>query len=147
MNAELPRYWTPEFVEVFAEKLRTSDSFLRAAGSFSKTIILRVLDTPDGKDGTATYVFEKGKLVRHELVLEDAPSSSMRNAPFDSGKAFARTTAPYDLWVKLDRGEMNVAQALMSPDYNLEGPKIRIMRHIGTFNAMSATAASVNKRY
>ncbi len=93
-----------------------------------------------------TYRIKNGQ-VSEERREEPAPSRAIRDAPFDKKKAFARTTAPYAIWTKLDRGEMNVVQTLTSPDYHLEGPKLKIMANIGVFNAMSAVASRLPKRY
>ncbi|MCA9636222.1 MAG: hypothetical protein KC420_09375, partial [Myxococcales bacterium] len=123
-----------------------SDRFQRAAKSFSETLILRCLDTPDGKDCTATFTFERGRCVRHTYAEADAPSA-MRRQPFDKGQALARSTAPYELWVRLDRGEINVAQALVSPSYQVEGSKLKIMRHVGVLTAMNAVVAGIPKSY
>ena len=144
---QLPRYWTPAFVEKFVDALNSSPKFQRAARSFSATIVLRCLDTPDGEDCVSKYSFEKGRCTTHSFEREPAPSSRIRGAAFDKREALARTTAPYAVWTKLDRGEMNVAQALVSPDYSIEGSKLKIMRYIGVFTALGDVASSVQKRY
>ncbi len=143
----LPRYWTPAFVEKFVEALNSSTRFQKAARSFSQTIVLRCLDTPDKKDCVSKYTFVKGRCTEHSFTAEDAPSPSVRDEAFNKREMMARTTAPYSVWTKLDRGEMNVAQALVSPDYNIEGSKLKIMRYIGVFTALGDVASSVDKRY
>lgn len=145
--SDTPRYWTPAFVEQFVEALNTDAEFQRTAGSFSNTIILRCLDTPDGEDISAAYTFEDGEVVDVDLWIDDAPSDDLRNDPFDRDHALARATAPYDVWVKMDKGEMGVVQALSSPDYTIEGSTIKIMSNIGVFRGMNAVAAKVNKTY
>lgn len=142
-----PRYWTPAFVEAFVEALNTDDEFQQTAGSFSDTIILRCLDTPDGEDIAAAYTFEGGQVVDVDLWIDEAPSTALREEPFDRSEALARATAPYAIWTKLDRGEMGVMQALSSPDYQIEGSTIKIMANIGVFRGMNAVAAQVDKTY
>jgi putative sterol carrier protein len=142
-----PRYWTPEFVERFVEALNSDDDFQQAARSFSNTIELRCLDTPDGEDISAAYTFEDGTVVDVDLWIDDAPSAEMREEPFDSSAAMARATAPYDLWVKLDTGEMGVTQAITSPDYTIDGPMLRIMSNLGIFQGINRVAAEVDKMY
>ena len=146
MSDEPPRYWTPAFVDRLVEAINSSEKFQKTARSFSATVILRALDTPDHKDCAASYTFDKGRCVKHEFVEQDAPSR-LRDEPFDKRVALARTTAPYSIWLRLDRGEMNVGQALVSPDYKIEGSKLKIMRHIGVFTALGEIAASLPKRY
>jgi putative sterol carrier protein len=71
----------------------------------------------------------------------------MRNDAFDRSEALARATATYDVWTKLDKGEMNVMQALSSPDYQIEGSTIKIMANIQVFRGMNTVAAKVDKTY
>lgn len=145
--ADVPRYWTPEFVQHFVEALNSDDEFQSKASSFSDTIVLRCLDTPDGEDVSAGYTFEDGQVVDVDLWIDDAPSEQMRDDPFDKSKAMARATAPYDVWVKMDRGEMSATAALTSPNYNIEGSMMRIMSNMGVFKGMNVVAAKVEKTY
>ena len=146
MADNLPRYWTQDFLDVFVKALHDDADFQKATKKFSNRFALRCTDTPDGKDVVATYTVDHGK-VSVDMQEEEAPSSSIRNAPFDKKSLLARTTAPYGVWTKLDKGEMNVVGALTSPDYKLEGSKLKIMANIGVFNAMNAVAAKTPKSY
>lgn len=142
-----PQFWTPEYVEAFVEQMNSDPEFAKAARSFDDTIIFRCLDHPSGQDIEASYAIEKGEVVGAELAMEDAPSASFRDEPFDKKAALARATAPYDVWVKLDKGEMTPLGALTSPDYTIEGPKLKIMANMGVLNAMSAASKAVDKTY
>lgn len=142
-----PRYWTPAYIEAFVEAINDDDRFQEMASSFSETIIFRCLDTPDGEDVEASYTFEDGEIVDVDLWVDDAPSEELRGEPFKGRKALARATAPYALWCRLDRGEIGVMQAMASPDYHVEGSKLRIMTHIGIISRMGDIAAAVKKTY
>ena len=142
-----PRYWTPAFIEKFVDALNSDVDFEKTAGSFTDTIILRCFDTPGAQDVEAAYTFEAGQVTDVDVWMDDAPCMEMRNEPFDKDEAMARASAPYSIWVKLDRGEMNVLQALTSPDYSIEGPKLKILANIGVFNGMNDVAAGVEKTY
>ncbi len=144
--AELPLYWSAEQTREYVAALNQDPAFQKAARKFDDSVVFRCLDTPGGTDIEVTYRIKNGQ-VSEERREEPAPSRAIRDAPFDKKKAFARTTAPYAIWTKLDRGEMNVVQTLTSPDYHLEGPKLKIMANIGVFNAMSAVASRLPKRY
>lgn len=146
-DTNAPRYWTPEFVEEFVEALNTDETFQQTAGSFSNTIVLRCLDTPDGEDVSAAYTFQEGKVTDVDLWIDEAPSEAMRSDEFDSSEALARATAPYELWTKLDRGEIGVMKALSSSDYDIEGSMIRIMSNISVFRGMNEVASKVEKTY
>jgi len=145
--SDLPRYWTPGFVERFVEALNSDEEFQDTAGSFSKTVELRCLDTPDGEDVSATYTFEDGKVVDVDLWIDGAPSDAMREEPVDKSAVMARATADYDVWVRMDKGEMGAAEALASPDYQIEGSMMQIMSNMGTFRGMMSVAADVEKTY
>ncbi len=146
MSDELPLYWTESQTAGFVAALNQSAEFQKAARKFDGDIVFRCLDHPDGADIEVVYAIRRGP-VTMQWRGEPSPSSALRNAPFDKKRAFARTTAPFSVWVKLDRGEMNVVQAIASPDYHVEGPKLKIMANIGVFNAMSAVASKMPKRY
>lgn len=143
---ELPLYWSDAFVDVFVKALGDDAAFQKAARRFHGVVVLRCLDAPGGDDVEATYRIDAG-VVTASVRRERAPSSGLRQAPFDKAVALARTTASYDLWRALDRGEMSVVRAIASPDYHVEGSKLSIVSNIGVFNAMSAVAAGIDKRY
>lgn len=145
--ADAPQYWSPAFVERFVEALNTDEDFQNTARSFSSTIELRCLDTPVGDDVSARYAFESGQVVDVDLWMDEAPSEEMRNEPFDSSTTLARATAPYDVWVKLDTGELGVTAAITSPDYTIDGPMLKIMSNIGIFRGLNRVAAEVDKTY
>ncbi|MGF1466826.1 MAG: hypothetical protein ACFCGT_11900 [Sandaracinaceae bacterium] len=144
--AEPPLYWSAAFTDAFVANLQADEGFQRAARTFDQAIQLRCLDNPEGEDVAVTYRIRRGA-VEVERWAEAAPSAALRDDPFDGETLMARTTAPYRIWCRLDRGEMNVLQAIASPDYRLEGPKLKVLRNIRVFNAMSAVAAKTAKRY
>jgi len=147
MSDDAPRYWTPEFVERFVESVNGDEEFQDKAGSFSETVELRCLDTPDGEDVSATYSFEEGQIVDVDLWIDDAPSDQMRDEPVDKSEVMVRATAPYDVWVKMDKGEMGSTEALASPDYQIEGAMMKIMSNMGVFRGLNKVAAHVEKTY
>ena len=145
--ADRPQYWTPEFVEAFVEAMNDDAAFQKAAGSFTNTIIFRCLDHPTGEDIEAAYTFEDGQVTDVELWMEDAGDPDFRDDPFDKTAALARATAPYRVWVQLDKGEMTPLGALTSPDYQIEGPKLKIMSNMGVLNGMGDVASRIDKTY
>jgi putative sterol carrier protein len=147
MSDDAPRYWTPAFVERFVEAVNDDAEFQDTAGSFSETVELRCLDTPDDEDVSATYTFEDGQIVDVDLWIDDAPSEQMREEPVDKDAVMVRATAPYDVWVKMDKGEMGSTEALASPDYQIEGAMMRIMSNMGVFRGMNKVSANVEKSY
>lgn len=147
MSDSPPRYWSPAFVERFVHRLNRDDEFQEVAHSFSEAIELRCFDTPVGEDVSATYTFEEGSVVNVDLWIDEAPSEQMRSEPFDGNEILARATAPYDVWVKVDRGDLGATEALASPKYRIEGPLMRIMAHLDVFRGLNEVASDVEKTY
>ena len=145
--SDAPRYWTPAFVERFVESINSDEEFQDKAGSFSETIELRCLDTPDAEDISATYAFEEGRIVDVDLWIDEAPSEQMREEEVDTDAIMARATAPYDVWVQMDKGEMGAAEAIASPDYQIDGSMMQVMSNMGVFRGMMSVAAEVEKTY
>jgi putative sterol carrier protein len=145
--SESPRYWSPEYVERFVEALNSDDEFQDTAGTFSETVELRCLDTPDGEDVSATYAFADGQVVDVDLWIDEAPSDQMREEEVDTDAIMARATASYDVWVQMDQGEMGAAEAIASPDYQIEGSMMQIMSNMNVFRGMMSVAAGVEKTY
>jgi putative sterol carrier protein len=140
------QYWTPEFTDVYIAELNRDPDFQKASRKFSGVLVMRALDAPEGKDVEARYHVDRGR-VTVETDRQDAPSTDIRNRVFDKSRMFARTTAPYPMWCKLDRGDMNVVQAIVHPDYKVEGPKLKIVANMAMLNAMAAVAKRLPKKY
>ncbi|WP_103028386.1 SCP2 sterol-binding domain-containing protein [Salinibacter altiplanensis] len=145
--SDAPRYWMPEYVERFVEALNDDDAFQDTAGSFSETIELCCLDTPDDEDVSATYTFEGGQVTDADVWIDEAPSEQMREEGVDTDAVMARATAPYDVWVQMDQGEMGATEAIASPDYKIDGSMMQIMSNMGVFRGMMSVAADVEKTY
>ncbi|WP_103027523.1 SCP2 sterol-binding domain-containing protein [Salinibacter altiplanensis] len=145
--SDAPRYWTPEYVERFVQALNDDDAFQDTAGSFSETIELCCLDTPDDEDVSATYTFEEGQVTDADVWIDEAPSEQMREEGVDTDAVMARATAPYDVWVQMDQGEMGATEAIASPDYKIDGSMMQIMSNMGVFRGMMSVAADVEKTY
>jgi len=145
-DADLPLYATRAFADAFVDALNRDPGFQRASRSFRDAFVIRVLERPDGMDVTSTYRIDRGRARLDDFREAPAPAP-FRREPFDKTQALVRSTAPFSVWVRLDKGEMNPLQALASPDYTIEGPKLKVMANIGVVNALNAVAAKTPKRY
>ncbi|MEM9075145.1 MAG: hypothetical protein AAGE52_41995 [Myxococcota bacterium] len=144
---ELARYWTPEFTDSYIEALNKDATFQSAAKSMRESIALRCLDTPDKTDCYLVYAIDRGRISVAEWTEEPSPSSAVRNRAFSKRDALARTTAPYDFWMRLDKKEVGVIDVIMSPDYRLEGAKLKVLRYLRVFNRMGDLASELPKSY
>ena len=99
---ELHGYWTPGFTKLYEAALNADPAFQKATKSFKGTFLFRAMDTPWGTDAETTYEVDHGTVVASPSV-RPAPWVEMRNAPFDKHAHFARATAPFAIWAKLDR--------------------------------------------
>jgi hypothetical protein len=141
-----PLYGTRAFAERFVDQLNQDAGFQQAARRFRDAFVIRILDRPDGMDVTCTYRIDRGRASLEDF--REAPSPApFRGEPFDKKRALARSTAPYAVWVRLDRGDMSPVAALASPEYTIEGSKLKIMAQIGVVNALNAVAGRTPKRY
>lgn len=143
---DLPRYWSRAFIEAFVEHLNEDPDFQRHAHRFSDTIIFQCLDTPDGRDVRAEYDIDDG-FVTVRITDEDAPSATVRDGKFDSHSGMARATAPYHIWRRVDDGTLSIVGAMASPDYRIEGSRMKIMLNLSVLDALGKVASSMPKRY
>lgn len=141
-----PLYATRAFVDAFVDALNADPAFQKAARGFRDAITIRVWDRPDGMDCTTTYRIDRGRVTVDDFREAPTPAP-FRSEPYAKGSALVRSTAPFRVWTKLDRGEMNPLQALASPEYSVEGPKLKIMTNIGVVNAMNAVASRTPKSF
>ncbi len=143
------QYWTEAFTKVYIDALANDVEFQSACRGFDEHIQLRCLGFP-GEEGavdiSVDYHIAKGT-IDYAIREERAPCLELRNSGFDKKRFLARTTAPYPVWVKLDRKEMGVIDAILSPDYHFEGRKLKVLRHLKLFNLMGDIASRIPKKY
>jgi hypothetical protein len=143
----MARYFSREGVEQSIPIVNGSAQHLELAANLSGVVMLRALDTPDNKDVLVTYTFDKGRIVDHRYEAEDAPSR-LRDRPFrPMVDGLVRVTANYQTFVKLDRGEMNTADTVDSPDYNIEGNKLLILPLMQSFDSWNRVVRTIEKEY
>ncbi len=144
--SEPHRFWTPPIVDQMLEKLNSDEKFRKLASGVEAVIQLRCKDTPDGTDICATYHIHDSRLDLEEWDEMPAPAA-WRDAKLDKKKILARTTAPYDIWVKLDTGEFGVIDAIINPSYKFEGAKLKVLRHLRMFSRIADLSQELPKRY
>lgn len=142
----LPRLWTEELGRELVRLINQDAKMQKLGAKLNERIQLRCLDTPDGTDVAASYQFKNGQA---ELVVwDEQPSPApFRNDKFSKREFLARTTAPFRIWKALDKGEMGVIAAIISPDYKFEGAKMKVLANLRLFQRVSDLSSSINKRY
>jgi len=144
----MARYFSREGIKESMEIINQDRAHLEAAKLLTGKVALRVLNTPDAKDLIVTYSFEKGRCV--DWVYEEAPSPAreLRERRFRPVKdGLARVTANYATFVKLDKGEMEPADAVKSPDYQIEGSMLMIMPLMQAVDSWNRMVRKVPKTY
>lgn len=143
----MARFWTRESVAQSIEVINNDKEHLELAKLLSGKFLIRVLDTPDGKDILVTFTFDKGRCDGFVYEEEAAPSA-LRDRPFKPMMdGIARVTATYATFVKLDRGEMEPADAINSPDYAVEGSMLMIMPLMQGIESWNRKARGMPKEY
>ncbi|MCC6746110.1 MAG: hypothetical protein IT371_00540 [Deltaproteobacteria bacterium] len=143
----MARMFTREAITEGLEACNTDPAHLERAKLMSGTVVLRALDTPDGKDVLVTYTFDKGRCTKWVFEEEPAPSA-LRNRPFVPMKdGLARVTAAYQTFVKLDKGEMEPADAMNSPDYKIEANMMMILPLMQAVDSWNRKIRSIPKEY
>lgn len=140
------RLWSRTLADVLIAAINGDAKMKKLARKLNDTVQLRCFDTPDGTDVAARYGFSNGQAKLVEWVEEPAPAP-FRTDTFDKGQLLARTTAPYGIWVKLDKGEMGVIDAILSPQYKFEGQKLKVLRNLRVFQRISELSSEIDKVY
>ena len=143
----MERFWSEASVRETVDALNVDREHLELAANLSGTMVIRVLDDPDGQDIHACFRFDKGRCV--DWTYEAAPApSALRERPFKPMvDGLARVTANYDTFVKLDRGEIEVPDTVDSPDYSIEGNMLMLMPYMQAVDSWNRRARAVPKRY
>jgi len=143
----MARYMTREAVEESVAKLNSDPEHLEAAKLLTGRFYLRVLDDPDGNDVLLGFDFEKGKCINWTHESAPAPST-IRRRPFQPMKdGISRVTANYQTFVKLDKGEMEPADAINSSDYQIEGSMLILMPLMQAVDSWNRKVRSIPKTY
>jgi hypothetical protein len=143
----MARLFSRELTELAIAECNADPQHLERAALLTGTVILRAFDTPDGHDVQITYQFDKGRCVNHryESALAPAPFRQTRFKPVKDG--LARISAAYATWVKLDRGDIEPADALESPDYTIEANTLLLMPLMQSVNSWSEKVRAIEKDY
>ena len=143
----MARLFTKALIDESIEACNGDAGHLERAKLLTGKVILRAFEAPGSKDISVSYTFDKGRCTGYELVEENAPAS-FRGAPFTPMKdGLARISANYETFVKLDKGEIEPAAALNSPDYKIEGNMLMLMPLMQAVTSWTEKVRAINKEY
>ena len=143
----MARFFTRELTEQSIDFCNADAAHLERAKLLNGKMILCALDTPDKQDVFVTYTFKAGRCIEFKYETEAAPSA-LRKRPFVPFKdGVARVTASYTTFAKLDKGELEPADAMNSKDYKIEGNMIMLMPLMQAVDSWTKKVREIPKEY
>lgn len=143
----MARMFSRELTEEVVTVCNGDAGHLDKAKMLNGVMVLVALDTPDSKDVSLRYKFTKGHIDSFDFEEEDAPSELRDRSFRPMVDGLARVTAGYDTFVKLDKGEIEVADALSSADYKIDGNMIMLMPLMQAMESFSGKVRAMPKEY
>jgi hypothetical protein len=137
------KYYSREWCDEAQKKLNSDQQHLAAAKSLTGNFCFRIYNCPDGTDRIAYWEFDKGRCLSISLETKPAPAPEIRELPFDKNKTIARTSAPFERLLALNKGEVSVLKLLTDPSYKIEGPKMEAMKHMKGLNSWNRVCAGI----
>jgi putative sterol carrier protein len=143
----MARMFTKELIDTNIATCNGDPELLEKSKLLTGKVVMCALDTPDGKDVSVAYTFDQGKCTHYDFDEKDAPSA-LRDAPFrPMVDGLARITATYETFVKLDKGEIEPAEALNAPDYKIDGNMVMLMPLMQAVTAWTEKIRGIPKEY
>jgi len=139
-------YYGKQWLEACRDNLNNSEKHLKKGRKLNGIWDFRVWDGPDGKDRRATWTFENGRCVEVAFACQKAPWKELREMERNP-EHVGRFSCPYDMMMKLNKGEIGPLKALASPDYTMEGKKTIIFKMMQGLNSWNDHNAQVECRY
>lgn len=128
------KYGTLEYFQALAEALNKDEEFGKSG--MSTTYIYRFTDRQNASGGMLSYFlkFEKGKVVEVKEV------SDKEDAEFIG-------TGPYDILVKISKGELDGQQAMKDGTFKFKYFLFKAARYGKTLQRMGAVAQALPVEY
>lgn len=143
----MARLFSRELTEEGIEACNADAAHLERAKLLTGKVVLLAKDTPEGNDVQVAYTFDQGKCTGYDFDEQKAPSA-LRDTPFTPIKdGIARISAAYDTFVKLDKGEIEPADALNSPDYKIEGNMMMLLPLMQAVTSWTDKVRELPKEY
>ena len=142
MNTKF-KYYSKEWCQEAQKRLNGDLKHLAAAKNLTGTFSFRIYDCPDGTDRIASWEFDKGKCLNIAWEAKPAPAKEIRELPFDKSATRARTSAPFEMLLALNKGEIGILKLLTNPKYKIEGPKAEAMKYMKGLNSWNKVCMDI----
>jgi hypothetical protein len=140
------KFYTKAWLDEIARRLESDPRFAQDGKKLNGTFVFRIYDGPDGKDRRTQWTFKQGKALDYRYESHPSPWEELRKEPF-SANFVMRSSAPFTMAAKLNRGEISAARALTSPEYQVEGNKSMIMMMMKSINVWNEVATAIEVAY
>ena len=143
----MARYFTRELIEESVDFCNSDAEHIERSKMLNGKMVLLALDTPDNKDVHVTYAFENGRCTGYDFEEEPAPSSFRDRGFTPMVDGVARVTSSYATFAKLDKGELEPADAMNSNDYKVEGNMVMLLPLMQAVDSWTKKIREIKKEY
>ena len=137
------KYYSRDWCDEAQRRLNSDPQHLKAAKALTGTFCFRIYDCPDGTDRIAYWEFDTGKCVNINLESSQAPDNRIRELAFDEAQLRARTSAPFEKLLALNKGEVTILELLTDPTYKIEGDTSEAMKNMMALNSWNKVCMSI----
>ena len=142
------RFYSKEWVEAVVKKVNSDKEYLEKAKKLTGSFMSIITDCPDGNDVKFWIKFNKGKAVDYEYEAKPAPASfRIENEPWDKSKSLVKAQADYETFRRLQKGEINPAEAMGSGQYKVDGDMVKLIALMPYQKAYTELHATIECEY
>ncbi len=129
----MAQYGTLAWMETLRDRLNNSKEFTRAARGWNASLLYEI-----GADGAFDKDALLGLRVADGTVVEVWDGEPAEPTDY-------RITAPYGVFVALNKGDLNAVKAIVARKLNMKGNPTRLQRDSRPVNALQAVAVEMAK--
>ncbi|OGO01263.1 MAG: hypothetical protein A2Y59_03225 [Chloroflexi bacterium RBG_13_52_14] len=140
------KFHSQEWLDAYREASNSSPDRDKKAGGLTAKFCNLIRDCPGGVDKYETWRWENGKVVEAKVEEKPAPSD-YRKIRFDKDELLFRITAPYELFVKQQRGEVGDLALAAYPSWKTEGPTLTLVKLLPFFGWWRGVGKKIPTEY
>jgi putative sterol carrier protein len=138
------KYFTQEWADAVKAKSVEDAKYTARGKKFTEKFQWIATSCPGGVDRLLEVETQSGKVVLAKMEEKPSPADF---GPADTKKYLARATADYDVWIKVNTGELKAVDAQMGKGLRLEGNIMKVMPMAGVLQAFIDMAGTVPVEY